>query len=225
MKTWVLICWTLAAITIPVAPCRAQTTKYPYPGGVVLVSFDPGIISKPDLDKLMRLSPNLVQYNDLFVPIDVRRCLPRDPAYTDCGSKTLKVSNVEENIRRIAAIRDSLIKQKVPDDLRPVQEYLTEIQNFALWQTGRVKDFLVTQDAAVLEAPYNGLDLAQRCNAVLQKIKQAPGKDRETLVVIDWHNCVWPVEMEKIGSYPKHQWESFLTSHKIREAIKEEAPD
>jgi hypothetical protein len=224
-KKLVSIIWLFAAAMSAVKCGATEIATYRYPGGIVSASFDPKIISKPALDKLMRLSPNMVQYNDLVVPIDIRRCLPKDPSYSDCGNMNLKISNVEENIRRISAIRKRLMAQNVPEDLRPVQTYLSEIQTFALWRANRTKDFLLTRDTTVLEAPYSGLDVARGCNVVLQKTNHALEIDRETLVVIDWSNCVWSLEMEKIGSYPRQHWDSFLSSHKIREVVKEESPD
>ena len=54
------------------------TAKYPYPGGVVSVYFDPANVTRTDLDSWMRLSPSLSPYNDLLVPIDIRRCVYGD---------------------------------------------------------------------------------------------------------------------------------------------------
>jgi hypothetical protein len=228
MRSSIFAYWLQAAIVLPLATSQTvKIAKYPYPWGVVSVSFDPARITKTELDGWMRLSPNLSPYNDLLVPIDIRRCKPGDREYTDCKTDgKLKISNVDENIRRMVNVKRSLTVQKVPDDLKPIVAYLLEIQTFALWTTEQQRTFLVTRDVAAFRNKFDGIDSNQKCAAVLEKITRlAQEKDISELVVVDWHNCVWALETEKIGPYPKKEWQAFLTSQGIKEEIKEEVPD
>jgi len=73
---------------------------------------------------------------------------------------------------------------------------------------------------------YDGLASNDKCDAVLQKIER-PAKETDitNLITVDWHNYVWALETEKIGPYPKKEWQAFLTSRGISEEVKEEVPD
>jgi hypothetical protein len=227
MRSWIFACCLQAVIILPLASQTAEIANYPYPWGVVSVSFDSAKITRSDLDSWMRFSPNLSPYNDLLVPIDIRRCIPGDREYTDCKTDGgLRISNVEQNIRRIAGIKKNLISQRVPDGLRPIVAYLVEIQTFALWTAEQQRAFLVTRDEAVFRNQYDGIDSTQKCAPVLQKrTRLAQEKDMTELVIVDWYNCVWALETKKIGPYPKKQWQAFLTSRGIKEDVKEEVPD
>jgi len=125
MRSWILACWLQAAMVLPLSASHTVgIAKCPYPGGVVSVYFDPANIARAELDSWMRLSPSLSPYNDLLVPIDIRRCVPGDKQYTDCKTEgSLKIANVDENIRKMTDIKRSLTVQKVPDDLRPIVAY------------------------------------------------------------------------------------------------------
>jgi hypothetical protein len=228
MRSWILACWLQAAIVLPLSPGQTVgIAKYPYPGGVVSVYFDPANVTRAELDSWMRLSPDLSPYNDLLVAIDIRRCLPGDRQYTDCKTEgSLRIANVDENIRKMTDIKRSLIVQKEPDDLRPIVAYLSEIQSFGLWAARQQRAFLLTRNVSVLRDRYDGLASNDKCDAVLQKIER-PAKETDitNLVTVDWHNCVWALETEKVGPYPKKEWQAFLTSRGIREEVKEEVPD
>jgi hypothetical protein len=204
-----------------------EIAKYPYPGGVVSVYFDPANVTKTDLDSWMRLSPSLSPYNDLLVPIDIRRCVSGDKEYTDCKTNGKpKVRNVEQNIRKIADIKKDLTGQQVPDGLRAIAAYLSEIQTFALWAAEQERTFLVTGDPAVFGSQYDGIGAHQNCASVLPKISgSAQAKDSTERVIVDWYNCVWALEKQKIGPYPQKDWQAFLKSRGIREEVKEEVPD
>jgi len=228
MRSWIFAWWLQAAMVLPsTARQTVEIAKYPYPGGVVSVSFDPASITRSHLDSWMRFSPNLSPYNDLLVPIDIRRCVPGNREYTDCKKDgKLKISNVEQNIRKIADIKKALNSQQIPDGLRPIEKYLSEIQTFALWAAEQQRAFLVTRDAAVFRKQYDGINSNQKCAPVLQKItNSAEENDNTERVIVDWHNCVWALEKEKIGPYPQKEWQAFLQSHGIKEEVKEEVPD
>ena len=228
MRLSIFSSWLQAAMVLSLATNQTvATAKYPYPGGVVSVSFDPVSVTRADLDSWMRLSPNLSPYNDLLVPIDIRRCVPEDRQYTDCKIEgSLKIANVDENIRRMVDIKRILTVQKVPDDLKPIVTYLLEIQSFGLWVARQQRAFFLTRNVSVLSDRYDGLASNDKCDAVLYKIEH-PAKETDItkLVIVDWHNCVWALEKEKIGPYPRKDWQAFLKSHGIREEVKEEIPD
>jgi hypothetical protein len=194
--------WLQAAIVLPLAAGQTiEIAKYPYPGGVVSVYFDPANVTRTDLDSWMRLSPSLSPYNDLLVPIDIRRCVSGDKEYTDCKTNgKLKVRNVEQNIRKIANIKKDLNGQKVPDGLRAIAAYLSEIQTFALWAAEQERTFLVTGDPAVFGSQYDGIGAHQNCASVLPKISgSAQAKDSTERVIVDWYNCVWALEKQKMA--------------------------
>jgi hypothetical protein len=179
------------------------------------------------LDGWMRLSPSLSPYNDLLIPIDIRRCVPDDKEYTDCrtGGK-LKIRNVEENIRKISDINQKLNSQQLPDGLKPIEAYLSEIQTFALWTAQQQRAYLVTQDVAVFKNQYDGIDSNRKCAKILQRMANSTqDKDMTENLVVDWFNCVWVLETQKIGQYPLKEWQAFLTSQGIKEEVKEEVPD
>jgi hypothetical protein len=228
MKTWILASGLQAAIALSVATDqKVEFAKYRYPWGVDNVSFDSTRTTRGELDSWMRLSPSLSPYNDLLVSIDIRRCLPGDKEYTDCKIQgSLKITNVDQNIRKIEEIKQSLTVQEVPNGLKPIVAYFSKIQSFALWRARQQRAFLLTRDVSVLRNQYDGLASNQRCDAILHKIEHSGEEmDITNLLIVDWGNCVWALEAEKIGPYPKKEWEAFLASRGIKEEVKEEVPD
>jgi hypothetical protein len=230
MKSRIFVCCLQAAIALSVASGqKIETVKYRYPWGVDRVSFDATRTARADLDRWMRLSPYLSPYNDLLVSVSIIQCLPGDKRYIDCkidGSIKLKIPNIDENIRRIEDIKHGLTVEKVPDGLKPIVAYFLEIQSFSLWRTRQQRAFFLTNDVSVLRDQYDGLASNQRCDAILHKMEH-PEKEMNitNLVVADWSNCVWALESEKIGPYPKKEWDAFLASRGIKEDVKEEVPD
>jgi hypothetical protein len=227
MRTWFFAFCLQVAVILPVTSNTSEIAKYSYPGGIVSVFFNPQSVARADLDSWMRLSPNLSPYNDLLVPIDTRRCLTDNKKYTQCENHDkLQISNVDQNIREIMNTQKSLDVQSVPDGLKPIVKYLSEIQAFALWRTQQQRAFLLTRNITDLSSQYKGLHPNVKCNAVLQQISHSTEETEITkLVTVDWANCVWSLEMKDIGPYPKATWQEFLTSREIKEEVHEETPD
>ncbi|HEY6412651.1 MAG TPA: hypothetical protein VIX42_03125 [Edaphobacter sp.] len=227
MRATALAYWLQASLLLSAASGGAvKTAQYPYPWGAVSVSFDPATTTQAELDSWMPLSPDLSPFNDLLVPIDIRRCLTRDKEYVSCGDRKLHLSNVDVNIRKMRAIRDGLKTQPVPADLKPIVAYLIEMQNFSLWYSERIQEYLRTNDVTSLTTPYGSIDPKRSCTEVLQKMAQAKDKGSNTdRTMVDWHNCLLGLERAKIGPYPKAKWEAFLRARGITEVVKEEVPD
>lgn len=198
---------------------------YRYPWGRVVVSFDPHRTPKAELDRWMRLSPSLSPYNSLFVPISIRQCISHKDGYEGCEEKgVLRISNVDINLQKIRTLKSELDHEKLPTDLKPISDYLSEIQNFTLWSMERQRDFLVTNDIASLEKEYDDLSTKESCAPIVQRIAKTPEPRRTDLLTVDWANCVWFSEAKKTGPYPKQKWDDFLRSQSITEIIQEEVP-
>jgi hypothetical protein len=228
MKALALVCLLHAAILLLAADtANVQTARYRYPWGSVIVSFDPKVATRTEVDRWMRLSPELSPYNDLLVPIDIRRCVPSEDGYTGCGKGAkLRISNIDLNIRKMLAIKKELDAQKVPQSLRPVVAYLSEVQNFALWRTQRQREFFLTRDVSMLRNRYADIDPSQTCSGILQEVARSSQEEQGTkLMAVDWANCVWQLEAKRIGPYPKAAWQAFLKDQKITEVVKEELPN
>jgi hypothetical protein len=227
MKALVLACTLQTAIVFSATDSHLTTVaKYPFPWGKVIVSFDPVRVAKTELDRWMRLSPHLSSYNDLL-GIDVRRCIPMDDEYVGCekGGK-LRIENVDLNIRKMLAIKKELDNEKLPSGLRPVVSYFSERQNFALWTAKRQREFLATGNVSALEQRYDGISNIQKCAQVVRNIAHTSHeRDRDDLVTVDWANCVLFLEKEKIGEYPKTEWQAFLRAQGITEVVKDELPN
>lgn len=228
VKTLVLTCLLQTAAVLPASdPASLETAQYSYPWGSVVVSFDLKTVTKSELDQWMRFSPELSPYNDLLVPVDIRRCVTGQDGYTDCGrGATLRISNVDINIHKIQTIKQELDNQRVPKGLLPVVAYLSEVQRFWLWSAQQQREFLATHDISALKNRYNIINPDQSCSGILEKIVSSSLDDQTTnLVVVDWANCVWSQEAKRIGPYPKAAWHAFLKDRKITELGKDQLPD
>ncbi|WP_213805865.1 hypothetical protein [Granulicella sp. dw_53] len=209
------------AISQSLAATKIVTVKYPYPWGLDTVTFNRAITTRTQLNKWMRLSPYLSPQNDLFVTIDIRRCIPTDRAYVGCGPEAkLNTHNIDINISKIKTLRESLDPAGYPDDLKPVVEYFIKIQDFALLRMERQREFFVTHNLSTLTLPYENIDPKISCAAELRAIASSSSKDRnfENLVVVDWENCVNLLGRQRIGPYPKDRWSLFLRAHQITES-------
>jgi hypothetical protein len=228
MKSRCLICsFSLCSLIIPPQNKMFSRVKYSFPGGVLLVTFNKALTSKVQLDNWIRLSPTLSAYNHLLVPLDLRQCIPDDKRYVNCASTgKLDLRNVEVNVSGIIDLERSLDPFNYPEGLRGVVSYFKQIQAFALWRARRQRDALTRHNLAPLRETYDDLSSDKICNVMLEHSSLSKGEESFiNLVLVDWGNCVWKLEKDKIGAYPYKQWGQFLKFQKITEKVAEETPE
>ncbi len=210
------ICVAVVALTMwSVAVAKTITIM-----NVDRVTFDDSRLQEKDVLHWFRLSPTVAPYNDYLVPPSVWDCPVGDSRYSDCGNRpTIPIpSNAQVNIASIEAVLRDLLASGYPPELSDVRAYLINLQEFFLWRNIALLQFIKTDNPEVLEAPYGALDPKILCGTVLGQIRAAPTRERRfSLASVDWANCVWDAQHEKLGDYPQKVWDTFLTKYSIRE--------
>jgi len=137
----------------------------------------------------------------------------------DCKSQpdSSGLRQLRKDIDASQQIIDDLDPGKYPQELSAVVTYLREQQSFWVWQAKEELNFL--QSGEVPALVFNNLDMNQKCGRVIDRMRNARSAEQAcNLTIFEWQNCTLGAR-EKLGKYPKAQWDSFLKSRGIHERL------
>jgi len=223
-----MIVKTLLLSLAVLVTAKPTTIRIPLAGDVDEVTFDAARVSPVEVQRWFKLSPNVGPYSHYLVPENIELCDIDDPRYQGCGREQAVINdhNARLNLAKIRQRIRDLKPDRYPPELAAVVEYLKQVQSFTLWEETRRLLFSKHFDVSVLTTKYKGVDPKVECGAVLQKIGEAPDRATESaLAYRDWHYCMWKAEDKRIGPYPDHAWQSFLSAYGIREHLIRETVD
>lgn len=208
------------AVALILNPQRT-TIRIPHVMGTDEITFDPSRVSPAEVRRWLRLSPVLGPDNGYLSLESIEQCVAHDPRYQGCGKEqeSVNLHNAQLNIEKIRQRIDELDDPaQYPVELSEVVSYIKRLQSFNLSRNTRLFEFEKGGDVFVLQSQFEGLDPKLSCGTVLDQIAHAKSHaEASQLARFDWANCVWFVEREKIGEYPKGAWEKFLSAYGIRE--------
>ncbi len=199
---------------------QAETIRIPARIGTDEVTFDPSRVSALDVRRWIQLSPIVGGDNGYLIPENIELCYSNDPRYEGCGKEQegVNVHNAQLNIDKIQKRIRTLDTYHYPADLEKVVSYVRSIQSFGLWRNTQLIAFERRGDLSVLESPLGGINPKLSCGPVLDRIAKAKSHSEASHIArFDWSNCVTEAQREKIGEYPRDEWEKFLADHAIRE--------
>ncbi len=215
----------------------AQGTQIPCSGGevrptklcfdlypkVLEVTFDPARVQAASVRRWMKLSQDMASENYYLVPETLEQCVKEDRRYHSCGERadSLDFSNAEVSLQRIRNRIQELDPKHYPRELAEVVVYLKRVQVFFLWRESQRLAYLRNGNVSVLESRFEDLDPKRACGQVIDQIRGSTNKeDAAKLARGEWANCVWFAQRERLGPYPKHAWQSFLSTYGIQEHIR-----
>jgi hypothetical protein len=224
---------TLALLAVlalaPAAAAGPQQLVVPTLLGEYHLLFDDRRVSEAELRPLVVLSPHLAGWTSLAVAPRLERCVVGDPAYLDCGNRSVRshafLWNARVNLDRGRAALTHLRGLRVPLELEPVATWLQRSLAFSLWLEETKLEFFRSGDAAVLRRRYEDLDPGRECAAVLGELARAGATDAQfDMVVLPWHNCANSQFRRRLGDYPMAAWQRFLSAWRISERLVEMLP-
>jgi hypothetical protein len=201
-----------------------KTIRINVPEGYDEVSYDPGRVTRQELDHWLLLSPVISQNNYFLVPEDPNTCAHTDPTYIPCENdmRTYISANAKHSQDRIRRRLDRLDATQFPPEFESVVSWFRTVQSFGLWRNQQQIDYFETHDIASLERPYEPAGLATRtvCSAVVKQIRESLDPDDAAHIVFtDWHNCTWNGVTKQIGPYPQNAWDAAMKAHGVREHL------
>lgn len=229
MRALALVLVTLAMALPRPADAEPQRLVFPTLLGEYHLLFDDRRVPESDVRALVVLSPHLAGWTSLAVAPRLERCVVGDPAYLDCGNRSVRshtfLWNARVNLERGVAALAHVRGLRVPAELEPVSMWLQRSLSFSLWLEEMKLEFFRTGDLAVLRRRYEDVDPGRECAAVLGDVARAASTDAQfEMVVLPWHNCVNAHFRRRIGDYPMAAWQRFLAAWRITERLVEVLP-
>lgn len=215
----------LLALGLPLVAQAAPTAvTFPTLRGEYTLTVDGDAFTEGELRSLAMLSPYLYGWRSHAVAPRLELCLTDDPAYLDCGARSLEAKNyfwnARVNLDRGARELDALQRLRYPEELEPVVAHLLRSLAFSLWLEETRFAYYHSWDAAVLRRTWEGIEPGAACRTVFERLEQtATREERYRLAVHDWHNCVNDAFRRRLGEYPLEAWQRFLRAHGIEERV------
>lgn len=218
-------------LALPLAAGAAhQTMVLPTLLGEYHLTYDNLKVNEADLKPLVILSPHLAGWNSLAVTPRLERCVVGETEYLDCRDRSVRsptfLWNARVNLKRGAAMLDSLRAMRPPAELDPVVTWTQSSLAFSLWLEETKLEFYQTADVNVLRRRYGEMDPARGCAAALEQVQRAAtaANAQYDMVVLPWHNCVNDQFRRRLGDYPIAAWQRFLSKWGIQERFVEMVP-
>jgi hypothetical protein len=207
-----------------IAATDIKTLSIRVPEGHDDVTYDADRVRLEDLKHWLTLSPVLSQNNNVLYPEEISACYVDDPAYEPCAGHSiwLNAANAAHSQQRIRDRLSRLKRDGFQPDFWPIIDYLRTVQSFGLWVNQQQIEFFRTKSVPLLESKYPALHINPKasCSTELDSIRKSTDEISEwSLVIFEWHNCVWKQFTAAAGSYPQAVWEGALKSRGIREHL------
>ena len=151
-------------------------------------------------------------------------CDRKDDRYRDCdvakpGNKAF-LHNATVNVNRAVKKLRVLRELPVPKPLKAVHEFMLKNGTFYTWLLKTRLEFLRTGQVRALKREFGDIEPAKSCELALDRIEAAENGDQAFRIArTDWHNCVNTVFNERMGKYPRSEWNAFLQRYDIRERL------
>ena len=198
------------------------TVDIPFPGGVERIKFDDSKISGVEIQRIFEeLDTGLSGTYGYPLPAPLRLCTDDDTRYAPCGTGDIHdpnfLHNAEVNIQISAQRLQELKESTFPDELKPVQAYISAFFASLLRVQKCRLDYYKNWNAGVL-ITCDALSKAEACDGIVAKLEAA--KDHSAKYELTWHdwpNCVLDSTNKQLGSYPHNDWNKFLQAYGITE--------
>jgi hypothetical protein len=221
--------WPLVLIAVVLLASTEASLEIPIPGGRDRITYDSANTSKTEVEKWVRLSPNVSPFNYYMIPESLELCIDGDPIYEPCGTRNLSspnfLFNANVNLRKIRDRISGLRPTEYPASLRTVVFYLRQQQSLHLQAEENRLNYYQSHDRKFLSAPISQIDVKTQCDRAIAEIKQASETQAYRLTSKEWSNCVNNAIQSRVGVYPSDDWKRALNQLRIEERLIEDEPE
>ena len=210
----------MAFVMACVDVAAARTMVLPTIDGEVRLHFQPRRISEGRLRELLLVSPYDLS---TFIPPNLEQCIDADPAYGDCGTRTLDdpsfLYNAEVNAARGRDMLDAIDRLAPPLELIKVVDYVrAQIEFYVCLHAAQLAYY--RGDDTALSVTCDWIDARLGCTETVEQAAMTCAPDaRQDLAGYDWYNCMNHIFWQTRDPYPLDDWRDFLDGVGVEEEI------